>query len=264
VAAGPAPTREELRSQLVAARLAGEVATPRANSLDHFRRLADGDPEYLLGLDLDRRWSYERVVALMAERSGAPADRLAHVGPDVIDPDRTVGALDRMGERLRRAAAAGRRVLLATGHPSGLLGTHLAVARALVAAGAELVEVPAGIMIGHGEVRQLEGVAALASGGGLQHTHAPDWMELVLGRLAAAGQPPPDLVVADHGWTGYAGRVGIEAVGFADCNDPALFVGEAEGAVAVAVPIEDNFPFSTYRPMNAYLTAAITGDGAGD
>jgi hypothetical protein len=235
------------------------VATPRANSLLHFRRLADGDPEYLLGLDLDRRWAYDRVVALMAERSGTPADRQAAVGPDVIDPDLTVAALDRMAERLRRAAAGKSRVLLATGHPGGLLGTHLAIARALAGAGAELIELPPGIMIGKGEVRQLDGVAVVASDGGLQHTHSPAWMERVLARLGAAGSPPPDLVVADHGWAGYAGRSGIETVCFADCNDPALFVGEAEGAVAVTVAVEDNFPYTSYRPINAYLAAAIAG-----
>ena len=54
-------------------------------------------------------------------------------------------------------------------------------------------------------------------------------MRGLLADLQDAGEAPPDLVVADHGWAGAAGQAGVTAVGFADCNDPALFVGEAEG-----------------------------------
>jgi Phosphatase len=251
-----APTRAELVAQLVAARIAGVVATPRANSVRHMQLLAQGDPDKLLGLDLGDRWPLDRVLALMARRSGAPAEPEQPGGGDYIDPERTVAALDRMAARLRRAAADRARVLLATGHPGGLLGTHLAIATALAAAGAELVSVPAGITTGEGDVRQAGGVAMLQAGGGLRHTHSPEPMRLVLTALAAAGRPLPELVVADHGWAGAAGQHGIDTVGFADCNDPALFVAEAEGTVEVTVPLEDNVPFDRYEPMNAYLLAA--------
>ena len=50
--------------------------------------------------------------------------------------------------------------------------------------------------------------------------------------LAARWASPPDLVVADHGWAGAAAEAGIEALGMADCNDPALFVAEEEGKPA--------------------------------
>jgi hypothetical protein len=250
------PTRAELLDQLVTARVAGEVGTPRSNSVRHFQALADGDPHYELGLELAGRWSYERVLELMAERSGFPPDPAGGDGWDYIDPERTVDALDRMAPRLRRVAADRGRVLLATGHPGGLLGTHLAIARALAAAGAEVVTVPPGIETADGDVRQLAGVAVLHAHGGLRHTHSPGWMRLVLDALAAAGRRPPDLVVADHGWAGCAAQRGIETVSFADCNDPALFVAEAESTVAVTVPLEDNLPFDCYQPMNAYLLAA--------
>ena len=68
---------------------------------------------------------------------------------------------------------------------------------------------------------------------------------------------PPDLVVADHGWAGAAAQAGIETVGFADSNDPALFVGEAEGKVAVAVPLDDNVLPASYAPLAAYLLAGL-------
>ena len=254
---GPVPSRDELREQMVKDGLAGWVATPRANSLDHFRRLADGDPHFQLGLDFGGRWPYERVLAVMAERSGRVPDTTAPDGPDFIDPDVTVDALDRLAASLRRAR--GRRVVVATGHPSGLLETHAAIARGLAAAGAEIVTVPAGLSHGDARVDQFEGVAAVISGGSLRHTHSPVWMGLVLDALVASGRPLPELVVADHGWAGCAGQRGIETVCFADCNDPALFVGESEGTIAVTVPLDDALPFAAYRPMIAYVLAVAFG-----
>jgi hypothetical protein len=248
------PTRAGLLAQLVSARIAGDVATPRSNSVGNMRMLSDGDPDKLLGLDLGDRWPFERVLALLAERSGKPAVELP-AGGDYIDPENTVAALERMAVVLREAAADRARVLLATGHPGGLLGTHLAIATALAAAGAQLVTVPPGIVTDVGDVRQVGGVAAMHAHAGLRHTHSPEPMRRVLAALNRAGEPRPELVVADHGWAGQAGQSGIRTVGFADCNDPALFVAEAEGTLAVTVPLEDNQSFDRYEPMNAYLLA---------
>src|SRR5205814_1740983 len=57
---------------------------------------------------------------------------------------RTVAALDRYRDRLARAAAAKQRVLVATGHPTGLLEIHLAVVAALRAAGCRILTPAAG------------------------------------------------------------------------------------------------------------------------
>jgi Phosphatase len=259
VETGTAPSREELLAQLVADRVAGRVATPRANSLEHFRRLAEGDPHFLLGLDLDGRWPFSRVVDVMAERSGRPPESQDAYGPDFIDPHRTVAAVDRMAEVLRSAAERGSAVLVATGHPNGLLGIHAALARALPAAGARLVPVPSGLAAYGVTIDQFEGVAVIYSGGSLEHTHSPEWMARVLDALAASGRPLPDLVVADHGWAGCAAQRGVQTVCFADCNDPALFAAESEGTVAVTVPLDDGLPNSRYEPMIAYLLDRALG-----
>jgi hypothetical protein len=105
---------------------------------------------------------------------------------------------------------------------------------------------------GH-ELRYLDDVGMLGGTISLHHTHSPEPMRAALAALAAAGEAPPDLVVADHGWAGAAGQAGIDAVGFADCNDPALFVGEAEGKVLVAVPLDDNVAPHLYDPLIAYV-----------
>ena len=85
------------------------------------------------------------------------------------------------------------------------------------------------------------------------HTHSPDPMQLSLELLASTGRACPDLVVADHGWAGYAASAGIQALGFADCNDPGLFVSEAEGQLDVAVPLDDNVCPGLYEPMIQYV-----------
>jgi hypothetical protein len=252
------PTRDQLRAHLVATRLAGDVATTRQNNLENYGRMSRREPLYLLGLRPSGRWSYADVLALMAERCGVVADPDHVSGQDTIDPDRTVERLDAMADRLRLAAERRERVVVATGHPVGLRPTHTAVAAGLAAAGCTLLSAARGWT--HPDVPELgdqagtldwvDSVGVLRSPAGLlKHTHSPLPMEAVLASLDG----PPDLVLADHGWTGAAGEAGVDALGFADCNDPALFVGEAEGKVAVCVPLDDNVDPPRYLPLTAYL-----------
>jgi hypothetical protein len=150
---------------------------------------------------------------------------------------------------------------VATGHPVGLRPTHTAVARALAEAGCTLLTPAAGwahpadpdYENQQGTLGYLDGIGVLQGRHGPDHTHSPLPMRAALADLAANGDGPPDLVVADHGWAGAAGQAGVDAVGFADCNDPALFVGEAEGRVLVSVPLDDNVAPHLYSPLTAYL-----------
>ena len=252
-----APTPAELRAHLVRNRIAGDVATPRDDNLRNAGRMAQGLPRYDFGLVPLRRWSYEDVVAVMAERCGISPDLSFEDGVDTIDPDLTVAQLERWRDRLAKAAAGGERVLLATGHPTGVLAVHLQVASALRAAGCEVL-VPEQSWRKDVEgwrrpqtVRAINGVHVLASGGELLHTHLPEPMRALLDAL---GDDRPDLVVADHGWAGAAAEAGIETLALADCNDPALFVAEAEGKPVVTVPLDDNVRPPLYDPLSAYLT----------
>ena len=45
----------------------------------------------------------------------------------------------------------------------------------------------------------------------------------------------------------------LTTLGFADCNDPGLFVSEAQGQVEVAVPLDDNVCPGLYAPLIAYV-----------
>ena len=254
-------TRDELVKHLLATRIAGAVATPRENNLLHYRLLADRDPYYQLGLDPGPQWTYAAILELMAARAGVSPLPGHRSGQDAIDPGLTVAALDRYADRLAEAARERQRVLLATGHPGNLLPLYQRFAAVLRAAGCTVLEAGSGWSYeaptagGHRRhtIRYYSGVGAMNQGGSLVHTHAARPIRAALSDLAARGEPLPDLVLADHGWCGGAGRAGVSAIGFADSNDPALFVGEAEGSVAVAVPLDDGLAPEDYLPLAEYV-----------
>ncbi len=252
---------EDLRDHLVRTRIAGDVATTRQDNLRNAGLMASGHVDYAFGLTPRRSWTAAEVEAVMVRRCGIDPDLDRRDGADTIDPDLTMAALERWRERLAKAAAGGERVLLATGHPTGVLAIHLAVAAALRTAGAQVI-------VPHVEwrwdpegsppsepwrpmrLRALNGVHVLATGGELLHTHRPEPMRALLDVL----DEQPDLVVADHGWAGAATEQGIETLGLADCNDPALFVAEDEGRPIVTVPLDDNVPPQRYDPISDYVT----------
>jgi hypothetical protein len=261
-----APSRADLITHLLRTRIAGDVATPRENNLAHYRELANGNRYFWLGLEFADRWSDEQdVLAIMAERCGVNEDPEHRQGQDTIDPELTLDGLDRAATLLRKAALGRRRVLVATGHPGGLLDVHAQTAAALRAAGCELVRVPLGLTADEGVVAQMAGVAMYERGATLWHTHSPQPMAEILQALPQEGEALPDLVVADHGWAGCAAQYGIDTIGYADSNDPALFLGEAEGTLSVCVPLDDHVTNPLYyEPLTAYLldAAGLTPAGA--
>ncbi|WP_240615161.1 phosphatase [Arthrobacter ruber] len=243
----------ELAEYLDSVKITGEVATTRQDNLKHMRLFLEGNEHLGFGVELTREWSFDDVFDLMHERVGTSPDRSHTEGQDTIDAMKCVAALDRLADRLGASARRGERILFATGHPAGLLPVHAALARAVAAAGAVVVQVPEGRHFGAGDIRQVFGVLVWHQHGGLMHTHFPEPMRLSLETLTANGAAMPDLVVADHGWAGQAASSGIPTLGFADCNDPGLFVSEAQGQVEVAVPLDDNVTPGLYAPLIAYV-----------
>lgn len=247
----PAPIdRARLRAHLIDHAIAGNVATPRENNIAKMRSCLGGGDDPTFGIISSRRWEFDDLLKLMSVKTGISADGSYTAGPDRIDPDRTIERLEAMRAHLRAAARERAAVLLATGHPGHLLGMHLALAQGLRRAGCRVLTAPVG------DVRVVGEVHVLGDIGNLVHTHSPKPMRSVLRELGSVGHWP-DLVVADHGWAGAAAMQGITTVGFADCNDPGLFIGEEDGTVAVAVPLDDGIEPHLYAPVVSFLLDGI-------
>ncbi|MEU1334466.1 phosphatase [Streptomyces sp. NPDC005865] len=257
-----------LRAHLLAARLAGPVATSREQSLRSYRLFAARDPRLTLGLDPERSWGAGDLLRLMADRCGVSADPRLTTGADVIDPERTLTALDAFAERLAAAARRKLPVLLGTGHPHRLLGFYATLADALSVAGCTVltpaqgssVDITTRFGLRTYNLDYVQGVALVREPGvrptGREpgaHTHSPLPVRAALDAAAEAGGPLPGLVIGDHGWVCGAGQLGFEAIGLADTDDPALFVGEAEGQVSVVVPLDDAVRSDYYRPLTRYV-----------
>lgn len=244
-------TAAALRDHLTSSRLAGNVATPPTSTRTNCGKLAAGEPEYTFGLSDWQRATADDAVDAVAALCGPAAvegDR------GWIDPDACLAGIERHRQVLADAARDGARVLAATGHPTGLLGHYGAIARALRAAGCEIVrplddrDVP-----GHHRLRFVDGVACACTGGDLVHTHRSVYAEAMLSALPA----PPDVVVGDHGMAGAAIERGIPAVSIADVNDPALPLAQARGRTDAVLPIDDNLAPVRYEPVTAAVVDAI-------
>ncbi|MEW2418494.1 phosphatase [Streptomyces sp. NPDC046866] len=266
-----------LRAHLLAARLAGPIATTREESLRSYRLFAARDPRVLLGLEPEGAWDERGLLGLMADKCGVSGDPGQVSGSDVIDPERTVAALQAFAERLRAAAGARSPVLFGTGHPHRLLQFYASLARALSAAGCVVLTPAQGARVDMATrfgvrthcLDYVRGVALVREPGAWPegsatgaHSHSPLPVRMALGALADAGGPLPELVVGDHGWVCGAGQLGVEAIGLGDTDDPALFVGEAEGRIAVAVPLDDAVSADYYRPLARYVLDRASLPGA--
>ncbi|MEU1768485.1 phosphatase [Streptomyces rimosus] len=266
--ADAAADADALKAYVVRVRLAGTIATSREKSLTRYRLFAAGDPRALIGLEPAADWSVNEVLRVMAEQCGISADPRHTSGLDSIDPDCTLAGLDAFADRLGAAAARHAAVLIGTGHPHRLLGFYGGLADALSAAGCTVltpayghcVDIATRFGVRTYNLDYVRGVALMREPGVRRepgepgvHTHSPLPVRTALDAVADAGGPLPELVIGDHGWVCGAGQLGFEAIGLADTDDPALFVGQAEGRVSAVVPLDDAVRSDYYRPLTRYV-----------
>ena len=234
------------------------VSHKRAGTLEKIEKLLAGDPDTTFGLTGYEAYSASDILGFMAELTGCPSDISDTHCDDRIDPDLTIAGILAAARRLRDAASRGASLLVATGHPTGMLEHNMRVADAYAEAGGKILRTrederfPLGKKGRLHAIRYNGGVGCLADWGRLLHTHEPDAMEALL-----QAEPWPDLVLADHGFAGAAIERGIPTIAVMDINDHALAVAWAQGRDVTIVPMDDNRPPWLYEPSWTLIQAVL-------
>lgn len=261
-----AMSEQELMDDISKRRIAGDVPTDRSSNINNLRALASRNPHYTFGVDVNERWNEQTLLELMSAKVGISADPAFERGQDHISPELTIQALNRYARVIKECVQSKGTFLFATGHPACLAWIYAPIARAVSYSGCQIISLSqltgsdntatgTTLVVNApepGEVRQVEGVMMRYRNGNLMHTHEPGFMQRVIEKLRLTGITP-DLVVADHGWAGAAGREGYRVIGIADCNDPALFVAEAQHEVEVCIPMDDGMPPSQLQGIVRFI-----------
>ena len=245
--------RQELARALIEAKAAGPATShDRRNVLSKIQRLVNGEPEAQFGLT-GLEGSVRGVMAMMAEETGFDPDPDLLEGASSIDPYRVLDSLRAAGRRLAEAASRGESVLLATGHPAGLLLLYMSVGDLLEEFGAKLLRPAEGAEWRESgkrrRIRYFHGVAVLTDAGSQLHTHDPFAMQRML------EEARPDLVFADHGFAGAAIEAGIDTISIADVNDPAPVVAKRQGRTRIVIVMDDNVRPEDYWPCFQAIAA---------
>ncbi|MCF6475556.1 hypothetical protein FAF44_45475 [Nonomuraea sp. MG754425] len=257
----------ELRELLVERSLSGDIRTTRRQSLAYALKMLGGDPDNTFGLQDWRTATVDEIVTAVDAGIG---DRITHGRPDLgyIAPEHTLAGIrahaDALAPFLRDGGAA---VLLATGHPTGLLEHYAELARALRSAGNRIVRVlddhrldlaVGAHSAGESGIRFFGGVGCAFHDEAILHTHRPEYMEAMIAAAADDGVRI-DLVIADHGMAGAAIAAGLNTLSIADANDIALFLAQARGRHDPVLPIEDNFTPAVFAPVTAFMLRRAAG-----
>jgi hypothetical protein len=249
--------RETLRAALVDGGVAGVNSHDRPNVVWKIRRLCEGDEVSQFGLSGVSGLPFGKVLALVSDASGIEADPDLRHGMVIVDPEKVLRGCEAIGERLALAADRGERVLIATGHPTGLPLLYQETGRLLERSGAKLIS-PLDGFTWHDrggrrrQIRYFSGVAMLTHRGSALHTHSPEAMELML------AEETPDLVFADHGLAGAAIEAGVDTVAIADVNDPALVVAHSQGRSGPIVVMDDNVQPESYWPCFQMFASRVS------
>lgn len=248
------------RSELVAAGITGpHQSHSKSNILSKIDGIINGSTDDTFGITGLDSYGADEVLRFVSEATGCWSDVEDTDGYDVIDPDLTIAGIVAAGRRLGEFGRAGALLLIATGHPTGMLEHHMRIADAYRELGGKILRLREDERLSierrHREVRYIGGVGCVADWGALLHTHSSAPMEALL-----EADPWPDVVVGDHGFAGAAIERGIPTIAIMDINDPALAVAAAEGRDVTLVPLDDNRLPRLYAPAWRLFSRALRGE----
>jgi hypothetical protein len=251
----------DMHDLLVERGLTGVVRTTRQQTTTYMERTLTGNPTYTFGLN---DWRTATLDELVAATKGVAGDLVTDgdQAAGYISPRHTLDGIRRHAAVLRPLLRdGGASVLLATGHPMGLLEHYGELARALRFAGNRVLRplddhrLKAGTPdhdAGESGIRFIGGVACAFENEAILHTHLPHYMTAMITAARAAGDQI-DLVVADHGMAGAAIEAGIATMSIADVNDSALVLAHSRGRNEHVLCIEDNFTPAEFAPVTEFM-----------
>jgi hypothetical protein len=250
----------DARAALIAAGITGpHQSHQRSKNIAKIHTLLEGDSDDSFGLTGLDRYSAGEVLGFLSELTGCSDDIADLQRDELIDPNKTIEGIVTAARRLDEHARRGGTLLIATGHPTGLLENSMRVADAFRHRGGKLLRLREEERLdipGKGkEVRYIGSVGCLADWGQLLHTHSSAAMESLLD-----AEPWPEMVFADHGYAGAAIERGIPTVAVMDINDSALAVASAEGRDVTIIPMDDNRPPRLYEPVWRIFEHTMAGD----
>ena len=248
------------RAALIAAGITGpHQSHERSKNITKIHTLLEGGSDDSFGLSGLDRYSAGEVLAFLSELTGCSDDIADLQCNELIDPDKTIEGIVAAARRLEHHARRGGTLLMATGHPTGLLENSIRVADAFRRSGGKLLRLREEERLSlpgkAKEIRYIGSVGCLADWGQLLHTHSSSPMEALL-----EAQPWPEMVFADHGYAGAAIERGIPTVAVMDINDSALAVASAEGRDVTIIPMDDNRPPRLYEPVWQIFEQILAGD----
>src|SRR5918998_26307 len=133
------PDLSQVADALVAAGITGpHQSHSRRNNISKINAMLEGDNDGSFGISGLGKYSATEVLGFLAELTGCSDDIEDECEFDTLDPQRTVAGIVAAARRLKDEAARGSSLLVATGHPTGMLEHHIRVVDAYRRAGGKI------------------------------------------------------------------------------------------------------------------------------
>lgn len=207
----------------------------------------------LLGINELQALSSEDVLGAIASITGCSTNLVEATGDGYIDPKATVKGMKLAAAKITEICKKQGNIILGTGHPGSMIGFYLELAKIIRQLGGNLLTpaktYPLNIYQCKNcqlhdvteEIDYIGDVAVITNGDLLLHTHDHQGMKQIVAH-AQQEKKKVDLVIADHGFAGFAIKSEIPTIAIMDTNDPAIAASTLLGYNPVIIPMDDNRP----------------------
>lgn len=207
----------------------------------------------LLGLNELQFLSPEQVLGSIADITGCSSDIVNAEGEGYISPRATLNGIISAAVAIAEVCKKQGNIILATGHPGSMIGFYLELVKIIRTLGGNIITPAKGYILTtyqckncqlHNVTEEIDyvgDVAVVTNGEMLLHTHDHKGMKEMLSNLRQDNMEV-HLVIADHGFAGFAIKSRVPTIAVMDTNDPAIAASKLLGYDPVIIPMDDNRP----------------------